>query len=147
MNRLIFLVGLPGSGKSTYAEKYLSASCEILSSDKLRKELLKDVNNQKHNFFIFNTLYKRARKFLKQGKDVVIDATNVDFLERVKNLKRFEDLNIKKVAIVFKTPFEECVKRDVMRKRTVGEDVIKHFQAKFIIPTKEEGFDEIIFIE
>lgn len=147
MNKLIFLVGLPGSGKSTYANKYLSKDCEILSSDRLRKQLLKDVNNQNHNSFIFNTLFNKAKEFLKLGKNVVIDATNVDYLERTRSLKRFEDLKVKRIAIVFKTPVEECIKRDSMRERTVGENVIKHFQTKFVMPTIQEGFDEIIFID
>ena len=47
MNKLIFMIGLPGSGKSAYAERNLG-DCEILSSDKLRTELLNDVNNQEN---------------------------------------------------------------------------------------------------
>ena len=125
MNKLIFLVGLPACGKSTYANENLSKDCEILSSDLLRKELYGDERIQKDSKFVFSTLFKRAQQFLSEGKNVVIDATNVDLLERKQALQHFKDFNVKRIAIVFDLPIATCVKRDLNRSRTVGEYVIK----------------------
>ena len=146
MNKLIFMIGLPGSGKSTYAERNLG-DCEILSSDKLRVELFNDVNNQDNNQLVFDTLFQRARDFLIQGKNVVIDATNVDREEREKSLSHFKDLNVIRIAMVVKTPVKECILRDSLRDRTVGKDVILKFRRKFTYPTKKEGFDKVVFVK
>lgn len=145
MNRLIFLIGLPGSGKTTYAKNNLS-DCEILSSDRIRGELLGDENCQADNKLIFSTLYKRAKDFLQSGKDVVIDATNVKLNERQKALNQFKDFLVKRIAIVINTPVKECIERDKNRERTVGKSVIYKLKKIFAKPTKEEGFDEIIYI-
>lgn len=145
MNRLIFLIGLPGSGKTTYAKNNLS-NCEILSSDSIRKELFGDETCQADNKLIFSTLYERAKEHLKNGKDVVIDATNVKLIERQKALSEFKDFSVKRIAIVINTPVKECIERDKSRVRTVGKNVIYKFKKIFSKPTKEEGFDEIIYI-
>lgn len=147
MNKLIFLVGLPGSGKTTYANEKLAMDCEIFSSDRIRFELFGNENNQSDNNLVFNTLFERAKEVLKQGKNVVIDATNVDIVERAQSLKHFEDLDVYRIAIVFDVPVEICVERDQHRTRTVGVDVIKKFAARFVMPTKAEGFDKIIIIK
>lgn len=147
MNKLIFLIGLPGSGKSTYASKYLSQDCEILSSDRIRKELLNDEKNQENNQLVFSTLFERAKQFLTEGKNVVIDATNVNLAERQASLENFKDFNVRRIAIVINTPFKKCVERDRSRERSVGIGVIRKFERIFTKPTKKEGFDEIIYVK
>jgi len=147
MKKLIFLVGLPGCGKSTYASENLAIDCEIFSSDKIRFELFGDENNQSDNNLVFSTLFERARNALNNGKNVVIDATNVDINERAQALKYFADFNVERIAIVLDVPVEICIERDMKRTRTVGSEVIKNFADRFVMPTKSEGFDEIIIIK
>ena len=63
MNKLIVLVGLPASGKSTYANTLAEIpNTIVLSSDKLRKELLGDESCQTNNQLVFDTLYRRAKQ-------------------------------------------------------------------------------------
>ena len=131
MNVLTVLVGIPGSGKSTYVEKNKQPNEEVLSSDRIRKELLSGEEDQTNNKLVFDTLYARARDFLLQGKDVVIDATNISVFERKRVLQNFADMKLKRVAIVFETPVEVCIERDEKRKRTVGRDVIEKYARKY----------------
>lgn len=145
MNKLIFLIGLPGSGKTTYAKNHL-IDCEVLSSDDIRKELFCDETNQTDNNLIFSTLFNRARKLLLQGKDVVIDATNVSLTERQNALNKFNDMLIERVAIVINTPVNKCIEQDAMRERTVGKNIIYKFKSRFTKPTKKEGFNKIIYV-
>ena len=147
MKKLIFLVGLPGCGKSTYASENLAIDCEIFSSDKIRFELFGDENNQSDNNLVFSTLFERARNALKNGKNVVIDATNVDINERAQALKHFVNFSVQRIAIVLDVPMEICIERDKKRTRTVGANVIKKFATRFVMPTKTEGFDEIIVVK
>ena len=62
MNNLIFLVGVPGSGKSTYAKKILEAKPDAVwvSSDAIREELWGDANDQQQPSSVFGEMFKRA---------------------------------------------------------------------------------------
>lgn len=141
--KLYTLIGLPASGKTTYAEKELSKVAIILSSDAIRKELFKDETHQKDNNLVFTTLYERARNYLMAGQDVVIDATSINRFERARLLSNFQDLDIERIAIYFNTPAKVCCERDKNRSRTVGRDVIYRYKNKFEFPKKDEGFDDI----
>jgi len=143
MNRLYVLVGLPASGKSTYAKEVLSKDAEILSSDAIRKELLGSEENQENNALVFETLYNRARNLLKDGKNVAIDATCINKFERKRVLSNFTDLQIERIVIFIDTPVEICYERDEKRSRTVGREVIDKYVNKFEYPTLDEGFDKI----
>ena len=147
MTTLTLMVGLPGSGKSTYTKTKIDARTKILASDAIRKELYGFEEDQDHNDEVFNTLYSRARNFLSQGKDVLIDATNSSIENRKKALSHFEDLKIRRRAIVIENSVETCIKQDSLRRRVVGEKVIREFAKDFSYPTREEGFDEIIIIK
>ena len=58
------LVGIPGSGKSTWAENNKDIVNEVIqSSDELRKEL-GDINDQSKNEEVFNILHKRIKEDL-----------------------------------------------------------------------------------
>ena len=64
MNRpsLILLVGIPGSGKTTYAEKYIKENPNAvhLSSDKIRAELWGNEATQGDNNEVFSLMQSRA---------------------------------------------------------------------------------------
>ena len=147
MTTLTLMVGLPACGKTTYTKTKIDSRTKILSSDDIRKELFGFEENQENNDLIFKTLYSRARNFLIQGKDVLIDATNCNVENRKKALSNFENLNIRRKAIVIENPIEICIKQDSSRRRVVGEKVIREFAETFSYPTREEGFDEIVIIK
>lgn len=146
MSKLIILSGMPASGKSTYAES-LKESYVVLSSDKIRKELLGDEKNQIANDLVFKTLYKRANDLLRNKFNVVIDSTAINKFERKRMLENFKEQEVEKVCVFIETDFEECVKRDKQRDRVVGEDVLKLYFERVEKPTLEEGFDEVIIID
>jgi len=79
MNKLpIFcmLVGLPGSGKTSFALS-LKDKYDIISSDSIRKELYGSERIQENNNKVFEIMRKRAIEALKSGKNVIYDATNM----------------------------------------------------------------------
>ena len=73
MQCFYMMVGLPGSGKSWYAENKLPDAV-IHSSDTIREELLSDISDQNHQELVFQTLHDRVLSDLRAGKDVVYDA-------------------------------------------------------------------------
>lgn len=142
MAELNMLVGLPGSGKSTYAEMH-SAEYEIHSSDRLRKELLGDINDQTKNDKIFQELHRRIRADLKAGKKVMYDATNIKYKRRMAFLRELKDIDCKKTALIFATPYETCLRQNWMRERKVPDEVLDRMYRGWQTPYYFEGWDEI----
>jgi len=145
---LIIMTGLPASGKSTLSDKYISNCYQYHSSDLIREELFDNINNQSDNQLVFKTLYERVREGLIDGNSVVLDATNMSMKRRrgfirqyIDPIRAVVDINIK--AVVVATPFNECVRRDKARDRTVGYSVIDKMYKSFNFPLLQEGFDEI----
>ena len=137
------VVGLPGSGKSTYIGKYL-ADCCVHSSDAIREELSGDVNNQDINKQVFNVLHKRVKEDLAAGKSVVYDATNISWKRRKAFLQELNNIKCRKECILMATPFELCVQRNKARDRVVPYFVIERMYKNFDIPWYNEGWDSIV---
>lgn len=139
----LMLVGLPGSGKSTYIEKYCE-NCTVHSSDAIREELSGDVNNQNINAQVFETLHKRIKADLIAGKNTVYDATNISWKRRKAFLQELSSIDCWKDCILMATPFELCVERNNLRERKVPYFVIERMYKNFDIPWYNEGWDSIV---
>jgi len=73
--KIVVLIGLPGSGKSTWLERQGAGG---LSSDAIRKLLTDDEDNQTANARVFETLRYLLRQRLAIGREVTyVDATNL----------------------------------------------------------------------
>lgn len=141
MARLIMLIGLPGSGKSTYAKSLLDPEGKIkyCSSDSIRKELYGDENIQGNPQTVFEHLHNNVQMYLNQGYDVIYDATNVTRKNRRGVINKFSNIADIEAHVVW-APYEECVDRDKQRVKTVGEDVIRKFLYRWQSPNYDEGF-------
>ena len=139
----LMVVGLPGSGKSTYIEKYYS-NYHVHSSDAIREELSGDINNQDINKQVFSTLHKRVKNDLVAGYNVVYDATNISWKRRKAFLQELKNINCHKECILMATPFELCVQRNNERDRVVPYVVIERMYKNFDIPWYNEGWDSIV---
>lgn len=149
MNRptLILLIGPPGAGKTTYAEKYISEHSNTvhLSSDKIRKELWGDEATQGDNSEVFYRMQTRAVDGLNFGYDVIYDATNMTRKDRagiISACPKFARIE----AHVIWASIETCIERDAARKRTVGKEVIDRMLKRFQAPYYDENIDEINII-
>lgn len=142
---LILLVGIPGSGKSTYAENYISEYPKTpvhLSSDKIREELYGNESIQGNPAEVFSLMQKRAVEALNEGHDVLYDATNVTRKDRASIIGICPKFTKIEAHIIW-APIEECIKRDSSRDRTVGKEVIDRMLKRFQAPYYDEGIDEI----
>lgn len=147
MTKLFLMIGLPASGKSTLAEQIAkSEDAEIVSSDNIRKELYGDENIQGDNNKVFRILQERIINGLKNNRNMIYDATNISYKTRMAFLQRLNKLEVKKIAVMVATPYEDCLIRNAQRERKVPEEVIKRMYYNFYVPQYFEGFNDIQII-
>lgn len=141
---LIILVGPPGSGKTTYATKYISEHSNTvhLNSDNIRKELWGDEATQGDNSLIFSRMQNRAIDGLNFGCNVIYDATNMTRKDRAGIIAACPKFAKIECHIIW-APIETCIERDAERKRTVGKEVIDRMLKRFQAPYYDEGINEI----
>lgn len=138
------LCGLPGSSKSTWAEANKEElNFTIHSSDAIREEF-GDVNDQSKNDLVFNTLHRRIKEDLLNGKNVCYDATNLSRKRRMNFISNeLKNIPCEKICVLFATPYEVCLKNNANRERKVPEEVIERMYKNFEVPCKQEGWDKI----
>jgi predicted kinase len=142
MKEVIILIGFPGCGKSTFA-KTLGKNYDILSSDTIRIEVYGDANAEDVNRVVFKKLHGRMWGALKNGKNVVIDATNLTYGARYSYINIAKKNNAKVVGILFDTPIDVCKERNSKRSRVVPDEAYVRLERKYVKPSMSEGFDEI----
>lgn len=141
------MCGLPASGKTTKAKEIVAEEgAEYVSSDEIRKELYGDESCQSNNQKVFEHYYQRMNQYLSEGKDVVIDSTNVTLKSRKRILSECK-VNCVKILYVIATPIEYCYENDSKRERQVGKEIIDKFWKSFQFPQGFEGFDSIVIIQ
>jgi predicted kinase len=124
--KMIIMVGLPASGKSTWIKKH-NKNYTVVELDWIRREVLGHQFHREAEPFVIGIGKAMVRMLLEQGKNVIIDATCLsEFIRREWiRMGQVYDAEIRVVHI--NTDVETCIKRDKMRKeKKVGVDVIKN---------------------
>ena len=122
---LVVLVGVSGSGKSTFAKRVFKET-EIISSDRCRAIVSDDENNQAATDDAFELLHYISSKRLKNGHLTVIDATNVQTEARRPLVQLAREYHCLPVAIVLDVPEKVCQARNYERPdRNFGKHVIR----------------------
>lgn len=134
---LILTIGIPGSGKTTWAKKYLKEhpnGTVIISSDEIRKELtgIEQCVDPSQNGLIHDEVRKRAKEILQSSSElrkkwgtwptVIIDSTNVDIEEWEAYKKLGSSVMIAKI---FDTPPEQAFNNLQNRERKVPLNIIQ----------------------
>ncbi len=121
---LVVLIGVSGSGKSTFAADRFGRY-EVISSDTCRGLVSNDENNQAATAEAFDLLATIVGKRLSAGLLTVVDATSVQREARAQLVKLARDHDVLPVAIVLNVPKKICLERTVARAdRDFGERVI-----------------------
>ena len=122
---LVVLVGVSGSGKSSFAAQHF-ASTQVLSSDFCRGLVSDDETDQAATADAFDVLHYIARTRLRRGLLTVVDATNVqrDARKGLIDLAKANDVLVD--AIVLDVPDEVAIERNSTRPdRDFGPHVIR----------------------
>jgi predicted kinase len=155
MAKCYILIGVPGSGKSTWihqqnfdwsrtvvasTDDYVDA--EALRQEKTYSEIFKDTMPDAVAY-----MAKTVVDAVKEGKDIIWDQTSVTVPSRAKKF-RMLPANYDVIAVVFKTPDEaELARRLASRPgKVIPKYVMESMRANWQVPTKAEGFGSIIHV-
>lgn len=122
---LVALVGVSGSGKSTFAGRHFGRF-EVLSSDFCRGLVADDENDQSASKDAFDVLGYIAGKRLASGRLTVVDATNVQRDARRQLVELATAHDVLPVAIVLDLPESVALGRNRDRaERDFGPHVVR----------------------
>lgn len=127
---MIILIGFPGSGKSTYAKKFM------LEYTIINRDILKTMTK----------CVKECNRLLSSGNNVIVDNLNGTKDTR----KQFIDVAIENgariIAIHINTPMEQSQQWNRTRENKVPKIVYYTYRKEYQEPSGDEGFDEIYTI-
>ncbi|QCW52520.2 polynucleotide kinase-phosphatase [Nocardioides dongxiaopingii] len=121
---LVLLVGISGSGKSTFAARHFLPT-QVVSSDVCRGLVADDPNDQSATKDAFAVLGFIVATRLRRGLLTVVDATNVQKDARAQLVRLAKDHDVLVDAVVLDVPEAEAVRRNAARPdRTFGSHVV-----------------------
>lgn len=143
---LVVLVGVSGSGKSTFAKQHFLPT-EVLSSDAFRGWVSDDELDQSATIDAFEALHHLAGIRLRNKRLTVVDATSTQREARAELVKLARAYHVLPVAIVLDVPKRVCLDRHAMREdRKFGHHVILNQAAQLrrgIKGLRREGFRHV----
>ncbi|MEV0897013.1 polynucleotide kinase-phosphatase [Actinoplanes sp. NPDC049802] len=143
---LVALVGISGSGKSTFAAKHWKPT-QVLSSDFFRGLVADDENDQSASADAFEVLHYVAGKRLAAGRLTVVDATNLQTHARAGLVKVAREHDVLPVAIVLDVPESLAWERTQAREdRVFGRQVVSRMHRdlrRSLGQLAREGFRKI----
>lgn len=137
MPKITLMIGISCSGKSTKAKILAEQNnALIVSRDKLRELLFGYTESNVNEYYNFSPdhLFKKEKtitsyqndiifKTLKEGKDVIVDNTNLKLKYIKEFIKAFHKYQID--FILNECSLDQAIQRDKLRIRQAGEDLIK----------------------
>ncbi|HEX2244539.1 MAG TPA: AAA family ATPase [Gammaproteobacteria bacterium] len=147
---LIILRGLPGSGKTTFAKKWVAESRAYGARARVNRDDIRQMVFGQDGVFeptreelVTVVQNETIKQFLRKGTSVIVDNINL----RVKYIRELYEIGLSEGAnpsiLEFKTPVDVCVSRDRNRDRRVGADVIRDMAKKFTKPGLNGGIEFI----
>lgn len=143
MNKIILVQGIPGSGKSTWAKKWVKEDPihrVRWNNDDCRK-MCGPYWIPEREEFISEIREKFLNEAMREHKNIVIDDMNLsqktinyydDLVEDFNTFGTRKKENMYTIEYkLFNTPVEECIRRDALRPNPIGEKTIKEIYKKY----------------
>ena len=154
MPKCTILVGVPGSGKSTWLIENRPKGAWVVSTDNIIEGLADDYG------FTYNDIFKETIRFADmamvarmldaaaRGNDLYIDRTNMSAKSRMQFINKLKKYGYEFECVVFPTPDPEEWKRrlDSRPGKTIPQEAINRMVSLYEEPTEQEGFSKITFI-
>jgi len=148
--KLYMMVGVPGSGKSTWIKDQIWAlGLSVVSTDPWVEDYARSQGKTYSEVFeeympvAVRLMANHVRVAQANNNDIIWDQTSTTIESRARKFRMLPEYSA--IAVVFATPEpEELARRLASRPgKTIPPDVIERMIADWQEPTLEEGFDEI----
>lgn len=131
---IAILIGLQGSGKSTFYKTYLADNFVRVNLDTLKtrhqeKLLIEECMLNKRNF--------------------AVDNTNPTRLDRERYIIPAKEAGYRVIGYFLESKIKDCIQRNALREGNarVPEKAIAATSNKLELPLYDEGFDELYFVK
>jgi predicted kinase len=150
MPKVYVLVGVPGSGKSTWIKSQdWALGLTVVSTDNFVDAHAKEQGKTYSEVFVdymptaVDLMVKVVVHAREHGHDIIWDQTSTTVKSRARKFNMLPDYE--HIAVVFKTPEkDELIKRLSSRPgKTIPWGVVSGMIDNFEMPTEEEGFKEV----
>lgn len=134
MKTLVILMGIQGSGKSTFYHRFLSENYVRVNLDTLktrhREQLL-------------------VEECLNTGKSFAVDNTNPTVDDRRRYIEPAKAAGYRIVGYFMESRLKDCIARNELRegKARVPTVAIAATSNKLQMPSYDEGFDELYYVQ
>ena len=147
MSKLIVLVGIQASGKTTHAENIAKEeNAFVLSSDTIREEMYGPKYNPDSHTEVFEEMNRRARVILDGGMNVIYDATNLNRKRRVHLINQVLSADVYE-AHYMNASVTIAEWNDKRRGNKVGPEIISRSYKSLQIPIRGEGWDKVKYFK
>ena len=150
MSKVYVLVGVPGSGKSTWlASQNWALGLTVVSTDNFVEDYAKKQGKTYSEVFdeymptAVDLMSKVVAHAREHGHDIIWDQTSITVKSRARKFRMLRDYE--HIAVVFHTPEHKELMRRLMSRpgKEIPDHVIASMIASWEDPTLEEGFKEI----
>jgi predicted kinase len=148
------MIGVPGSGKSTWIKNQdWALGLTVVSTDSFVEDYAKTQGKTYSEVFddymptavdLMSKVVVHARE---HGHDIIWDQTSTTAKSRARKFRMLPDYE--HIAVVFKTPKKEELARRLASRtgKNIPDHVMRSMINHFEMPTQEEGFREIWYAE
>lgn len=131
---LAIMMGIQGSGKSTFYRQFLANDFVRINLDTLK-------TRHQEKLLI--------EECIKSGKSFAIDNTNPTKDDRQRYIPSAKAAGYKVIGYFMESKLKECIERNNLRqgKEKIPPSAIASTSNKLQMPSVDEGFDELYFVK
>lgn len=153
--KIILTRGLPASGKTSWSKEQVAkgnGKVKRVNKDDLREMVDSGIWSKTNEQMILNARDALVTLFIsnKDVEAVIVDDTNFEekhFNTMVEFAESFKRLNNRDITVEYKdfldVSLDECLHRDSLRAKPVGEKVIKGMHQRYILPTLQDKYTNV----
>ena len=152
--KIILTRGLPGSGKSTWANEFVAKSngkAKRVNKDDLRAMIDAGIWSGTNEQLILEARDDLVDMWLyNKVETIIVDDTNFEpkHFERMNKIAARQEQNFDaNISVEYKdfldVSLDECIHRDSLRTKPVGTKVIRDMHARYILPTLQDKYTNV----
>lgn len=137
MPNMICLAGMPGVGKTTWANKFLEhhPDYRYFCPDLYYERINGDDTIRASTFEVWMAMFRDINTAMEQGKNVLVDTDNLTYHQRTQWIEWFPDFQ--HILVFFEAPFGVCLSQMKQRRRKLPDSVMLTKWQKWERPTQE----------